>query len=416
MNTNTMISTLKDREFWIAFLISAPILLLPVRNSAELPILIMAIAGVALIFRRRSELFSTPQTRYFSLLFFLIWLPIALSLPDSANFNATLKVAAGHLRFFLAGIFIINALRSAAVLGYFHKLISLILLFWVFDAMLQYALGQDLFGIPLNTERMNGLFGDNLKLGQMAAVLSPFLLLYMNRYPIPYRMIVWGGVFLVVLLSNSRASWVILAISMSGIFLHEFRLNKRKAISGMAAAFIAFFASSALLYTTSSSFEKRIDQTMLLFSGKVSKIDKALSVRLPIWNTALEMIESNPINGIGARSFRDEYFDYAATDDPFRSFNITPTHPHQMFLEIGSETGLLGLAGLLGLLILFGRSFFRSIGRDVISASLAISFLTAIFPINTHLAVYSSFWAMIIWWLAALHCSTSIDNGTNRTT
>ena len=103
-----------------------------------------------------------------------------------------------------------------------------------------------------------------------------------------------------------------------------------------------------------------------------------------------------------------------------------------MFLEIGSETGLFGLAGLLDAGCLTREDYTLHVifpihpfhyGRDVISASLAISFLAAIFPINTHLAIYSSFWAMIMeppmvtghrqhqytWpWLAALHCATTI--------
>jgi hypothetical protein len=31
--------------------------------------------------------------------------------------------------------------------------------------------------------------------------------------------------------------------------------------------------------------------------------------------------------------------------------------------------------------------------------------LAAYFPFNTHMAIYSSFWSQIVWWLIALYCA-----------
>jgi hypothetical protein len=35
----------------------------------------------------------------------------------------------------------------------------------------------------------------------------------------------------------------------------------------------------------------------------------------------------------------------------------------------------------------------------------ALCLLAAYFPLNTHMAIYSSFWSQTVWWLIALYCA-----------
>ncbi len=60
------------------------------------------------------------------------------------------------------------------------------------------------------------------------------------------------------------------------------------------------------------------------------------------------MIAANPLNGVGARGFRSAFPAYAAEGDPFINANppINPFHSHQLWLEILSESGIVG--ALLG--------------------------------------------------------------------
>ncbi|MET0107008.1 MAG: O-antigen ligase family protein [Sedimenticola sp.] len=412
MNAVNPPSALRDRELWISLLIAAPILLLPVSKSAELPVLIMAVFGFFLVIQKPIELFNTLGTKYFSLLFLMIWIPVTFSLPDAVNLGATAKVAWGHLRFFLAGLFIIHVMRHHKIAEYLSIILSVTLLFWVIDALIQYLAGNDLFAIPLNQDRLNGLFGEDLKLGQMTAVLSPILLLYFNRQSLLIKLPIWAGVIAVVLLSNSRASWVILSIVLLGLFFHYALSNRKKALIWFSSAVLATILISGILYSASESFGKRVDQTLLIFSDDPSDVDTALSMRLPIWQTALSMVEENPVNGVGARNFRHAYSDYAPDNDIFWDTLVTPTHPHQMLLEVGAETGMIGLVGLAIFLVLIARSLITSASAGGLQTAAAICLFAAAFPINTHLAIYSSFWGMMLWWFTALHCGTiqSADN------
>ncbi len=36
----------------------------------------------------------------------------------------------------------------------------------------------------------------------------------------------------------------------------------------------------------------------------------------------------------------------------------------------------------------------------------ALCLLVAFFPVNSHMAIYSSFWSQIVWWLIALYCAS----------
>ena len=48
--------------------------------------------------------------------------------------------------------------------------------------------------------------------------------------------------------------------------------------------------------------------------------------------------------------------------------------------------------------------------------------LVAYFPFNSHMAIYSSFWSQIVWWLIALYCAAygaaqsadKLRSGANR--
>ena len=81
------------------------------------------------------------------------------------------------------------------------------------------------------------------------------------------------------------------------------------------------------------------------------------------WRTAMRMLLENPVNGVGARGFRYAYADHSAPEDMHvepGSTAIGAAHPHQLLLELASETGLLGLAGWLVAMVLLFRLWHRA--------------------------------------------------------
>ena len=94
---------------------------------------------------------------------------------------------------------------------------------------------------------------------------------------------------------------------------------------------------------------------------------------------------------------------------------MSPAHSHQLLLEIASETGLLGLLGLLLAAWWLGRAGWRSL-RDGERWLLApgLCLLGATFPFNSHMAVYSAFWSQVLWWLVAVSCAACAGANSAR--
>jgi O-antigen ligase len=116
------------------------------------------------------------------------------------------------------------------------------------------------------------------------------------------------------------------------------------------------------------------------------------------------MIAAHPLNGIGVRGFREAYPQFVADDDHWlQGNNRGAFHAHQWLLEVLAETGVLGLAcWLTGLGLLYGRWRRASAAMREQARVPALAVLAALFPLNTHLALYSTFWSGVLLLLLGL--------------
>ena len=194
------------------------------------------------------------------------------------------------------------------------------------------------------------------------------------------------------------------------------RAHREKATSLILIALCILITTATVSYKYFDMVSKRVDETLQLFSGDMQQIDDALSYRLPIWNGAWEMIKRHPVNGVGTRNYRDAYMDHVEQDDYYAEIGVVPSHPHQYLLEIASETGLIGITGLLLFYLLLIRQWkSASPLQQNISFPVAVSMLALWFPVNTHLAFYSSAAGQIVWWLTALYFALlSVDIRENE--
>ena len=77
---------------------------------------------------------------------------------------------------------------------------------------------------------------------------------------------------------------------------------------------------------------------------------------------------------------------------------VGQTHPHMLFLEVAIETGILGIAGLIGVLFLLCHEMLKPQSRFELPVWLLCA-LVAWFPLNAHLAFYGSYWSTLAWLL-----------------
>lgn len=392
-----------SRHHWRVWLLVAVPFLLPFGRSAEAPLLIGAILGLVAITRRRIE-WRLPAVRLALVLFLAYWLPELFSAFDSYAREKTWQEAAVDVRFLPFLLFATTAIRTPREASLLTGGIAAVVALWCVDALLQAVTGFSLGGAA-TSDRLSGIFGaDDLKLGGALAVLSPFALLWCaRRGGTKLALIAALPLAVVILLAGARASWIGFMLGTALVLWNG--LGSRRALPAFGIFLIATALTGVIGYHASDRFAQRVDRTAAVFAGDEAAFDHALSGRLPIWTTAMRMAKAHPVNGVGVRGFRHAYPEYAAADDPWvdELSRQGAMHAHQLVLELASETGLIGLLSWIAAAI-FAFRCWRKASAEARRAALPAAFalIVMLFPFNTHYAMYSAVWGLLLMALAAL--------------
>ncbi|MFT5132344.1 MAG: O-antigen ligase [Gammaproteobacteria bacterium] len=387
----------------VYILLLATLILFVSKSLYNIPIGIMAVAGLFLLLKAPILTWQNPTIRIFIILFLCLWVPLLISLIDAVNLDHSSKSVISYLRFLFMGIYVIHAVGKPKVLSKLNILIFCIVGFWCVDGLIQYLFKTNLFGYPYTHGYVTGLFYPNLTIGHITAALSPLyfdsIRVHSNKHRWLWIMLI--PLFAVILLSGRRAAWIMLAVSNIGYLfyylkLHNYdvRLLKKVCLFGGIV-----FVSLGLIIASNQPLQKRLQTTANIFSGDYELADIATARRLPLWETSLNIFRNNWINGVGPRGFRYVYQQYSDADNYW--YTSGQTHPHQLILEVLAETGTIGFSGLL----LFSLFFYRYIKAQDLGMPLfpwLLAIVVVIFPLNTHMAFYGSYWSSMFWWLMAI--------------
>jgi O-antigen ligase len=399
---------LSTPEFWKALILLLVLALLPVGRSSEAGIAVGAFVGLVLVWHERRTLWRSPGVRLAALLFICYWLPALISAPAAIAPEKSWSTVAVLLRFVPFVLFACLALRDSAVWARIIAGVAMIVVLWLLDAWVQIFTGYSLAGAT-DGSRLSGIFGaDNLKLGPVLAVLSPFVFA-VARARFGWRGLVVAFVFQLtpILFAGSRSAWLMFALVTLVFAWRQTRAPLRfVAWSAGAACLVA--AAVVVAVHDSSAFDARLQRSLLALQGSEQALDEAGAGRVRIWGTAARMIAAHPVAGVGVRGFRSAYPQFALPGDAFvdPASGDGAAHAHQIVLEVLSETGVTGLilwiAGVVAAIGAWRRAGARARER-ALAPGLAL--VAMCFPLNTHLAFYSAWWGLLFWWLLALYCA-----------
>jgi O-antigen ligase len=384
-----------------ALLLLSVLALLPLGRSSELPMLVAALIGSWWAWRGRVD-WRADATRLAMVLFLAYWLPQLLSAIDAVAPRKAWTEVVADLRYLAFLWFALVAQQQATARRFLRQGAALVLLVWVVDALLQAATGWSLGG-PLVADRLSGIFGADLKLGGVVAVLSPLLLVAALERGRGWALLAFCAVLAVVLLAGARAAWLMLGLVVLLLLLT--RLPRKQLWPALLVAAALAVLGLSVATSLSERFAERIERSSALLAGDAAAIDHAVSFRLPIWQAAWSMFRAHPVNGVGVRGFRHAYADHAAADDRWLGFDddLGAFHAHQIVLELLSETGLIGLAcWLLGAGFALRAWWRSSPAARAAALPIGIALAVMLFPLNTHYAFYSSVWGGLLFWLLAL--------------
>lgn len=390
---------------WPAWTAIAFLVLLPVKRLSEIPLWVFAFA---MPFLWRSPVYG-PRTRavFYTILplFLCFWIPMVLSSLDSYDPGKSWSQSLVNVRFLLAavtmGVLLHQRSRRTQVLMW----AALMLLFWAVDGFVQLAFGVDLFGVPIQGDRLNAMFFDNYMFyGPIMAMLSPLLLEYARRH---WHGWVWAGSFALitgaVLISGMRSGWVVMALVVvvyAVLMMRRENRELRRITLTIPALLMLVIATT---YMTSPMLQERVAVTLAVTEGTTEALDKASSLRVPIFTHAVAMYRDHPVNGVGVRAFPAAYMEYAAPDDPHvlaTGGEIGARHAHNVILELMADMGTIGLLGFI-LGWYFALRLWRRMTPDQRQEAFPFVFalFLILFPLNTHFAMYGSYTSMLIWFL-----------------
>ena len=316
------------------------------------------------------------------------------------------------------------------------NIISLVIIFFIiFDLFYQKIFGEDIFGFKtINGERLTGPYKDKMIPGGIILYIGFYFIFYnylklLISKKISFKFLsffILLAFSLSVLITGERMNFIsVILLLVTSLFLYRNRLHIFFTIIALSVSFIVILNDQYLsdryksfLFTLKPTLsEKSFNYNEIKkFEDEIKKNNKNLEKKSmyrvnffdTTWGshylTAYEMIKKKPFFGNGIKSYRDLCGDQiiqSVTKDKRCS-----THPHNIHLEIISETGLVGYTIYLALIILILIQSFKIIKynknykKDYIYflfLSSLLIFIAIVFPFKSSGRFFSSFFGYLFW-------------------
>ena len=303
-------------------------------------------------------------------LFLIFWIIIVVRSLFTSEILFSLKSSFFFIRYALFCLLIkFLIINNKYFLKNFLKTNLILIIFISIDALIQWGFGQNLLGSlssQIENNRISGVFGKELILGsfitKIAFILFALNSVNKNNY---YNFFLIFFFYIIVFITGERASFFLFTI---GIF-YSFIFLKDKKI------FIYFLFTALLVLTTIIINKHEVKDRMILHTynqlyskNNISNTQRKLFLfseghQILILNS-LNMFYQNPIIGIGTNLYRfecgnEKYFISGKYYPNFGSgknlINHCSTHPHNYYVQILSETGIIGACFIFFSLIKFTR-------------------------------------------------------------
>ena len=334
-----------------AFLVSGPFL-------SELSVILIDIIFLYLLYREKN--FKYLDNNFFK---FLICFNIYISLRSifTEDLLFSLKSSLTYVRF----TFLIFAIkffleRNEKLLNTFSKIILLTIFILFSDALFQYVNGYNFLGFKIeNHDKLNSFFGNEGVLGSYLVRLLPlFLVCYLNLNQNSHGFIIAILVFgLFIFLAGSRSAifLYILFVILFFLIFTEFRKSLVFYISMISVFLILIFSSFNLDISPKdqnklqSNFKDKISytiyynvfdpvRTILNKNSKKNEIKIFTPVYDAHYRTAYKMFQDNFLFGVGNKMYRK----LCDNKKYYTNEYSCSTHPHNLYLQILAENGILG--------------------------------------------------------------------------
>ena len=294
------------------------------------------------------------------------------------------------------------------------------------DILLQFTYGKDILGYPELDGRYGGVFGNEAIAGgyiqkfSTFAILASFFLTFKNiknnKLFIIFVILIFGNG---ILMSLDRIPFIIYILSL--LLLLILLKNYRKILALSILIIIFFFL---ILYKNNDLINKRYSSVYNLFQITISQIpylkdnknkdaknfeQGTISTGIfyyKLFTSAVEVSKDNLWVGSGTKSYLKSCVEQLLKYN--KNLLCTP-HPHNIYLEILINQGVIGLIIFFTFLFFLIRNYYLNFTLSKINNScrlLNIFFLTflvlELFPIRSYGSIFQTVNGTMFWFMISL--------------
>jgi len=337
------------------FLITGPLL-------SDISVSFISLLFLIYCVKKKNFLYFRNKYFYFFLIF---WVYLIInSLINNFNLDS-LKISIFYFRY---GVFVIAIVALLNVdekfIKYFFYCIFICFLALVFDGFYQYFVGQNILGWE-SSVRISSFFGDEKILGSYLSRLWPIFfglstLVLKQRNKLFYLFLL-TFIFseALIFISGDRSAFFYINLSAVFVILFSQKLIKLRLFTLICSITILILISVINPTAKERVFDTTLNQMNLSEEKKQEKDQEGIYIfskeHTHHYITAYKMYLDNKFLGVGIKNFRN-----FCDDEKYIKSNLScSSHPHNTYIQILSETGIIGFLFLMFVLIFFCKYVFR---------------------------------------------------------
>ena len=379
-----------------------PIAILLGNLSINLSIILISLIFLVSLVAKKIT-FKNQNRTFLLLAFFFISLVINLLFSNNFGLSAPRVIKFIFIIFFITSFkFLIINLRENQI-NKIYKIWSIIFTIVVIDLIIEFFKGTNIIGLSsvMPGWRLASFTGMESVIGNyfFGFVLIVLAYVYQNITN-GKKLNLFLAIFFIIIsfIIGERANFIktFLIITCFIFLVYDFSLRSK------IFSLLAFATLTIILLNFNTSYKNRYFSPHLQTLLEKDGLSKYLQTSQygAQYNVAIEIFKDNPVFGVGIKNYRIENLNSKYNDLKHKENRLRwGTHPHQIHLEILSETGLFGF---ICFFIFMALSIFFSIKSYLINKNFyqlsGILFILAsmlpLLPSGSFLSTYTSsiFW------------------------
>lgn len=397
---SVMVDDLKDVStidtLCALLIIAFPILLVLGRAPADI-----ALSLCGILFLSSSAIrydFSWMKQKWF-IFGVLFWLYVICASFIAIDIQSSIGQALPWVRFIIFAACMQYIFQQYPnLLKYLIGSVIVTLSFVMFDALNQYITGSGIWGHQKNGVRLTAPF-DNMVVGIFLSALSPlvialsFYTIVQKDLSVKIKLLASGFVLLTlvtIFLSGERMALGLCLLSIMAIMLYYLRNIKYIIVLFLALCCML----GVLFFSFNDLFERHIDQTFTQISeGKESSY-------YMLFESGMRVFFDNPLFGVGLKNYRLLSEEYMSGTKEMAKL-VANLHPHNYYIEMLCETGLMGMILMILLFFYWARVLIKlkPFSQNPFILGGFIGVLVKLWPLSTSGSFFSNWNASIFWFL-----------------